>query len=138
MYYATPNWMQEQIPERVLNRYEIHFYKYGQPLTLQHNPETTALIGFSAGGLDVLKNYQTNYALVALIDPTTQKKYADLNFGVNTVIVYNSKNWGKINQSLETVARKINACGGLVIKSELSHSEIPKHFFNNYFYEKNR
>jgi len=51
MYYATPDWMDKQIPEWMWSRYEIIIYPYGTPLTMDYDPKTTGLIGFSAGGL---------------------------------------------------------------------------------------
>jgi hypothetical protein len=70
MHYATPKWMNQQIPEWMWGQYEIYIVPYGTPLSQikkDIDPKTTGLIGFSAGGLDVLKNYSKDYAFIGLI-----------------------------------------------------------------------
>ncbi len=135
MYYATPEWMDKQIPEWMWSRYEILIYSYNKPLPTYYDPKTTALIGFSAGGLDVLKNYRKDYAFVGLIDPSTRDKYTAIEYGANTHMMYNHRNWGKSNKSLRNVASQINKTGGDAKYVELPHKDIPKQFFNTYFYE---
>lgn len=136
MHYATPEWMEKQIPEWMWGRYEIFIAPYGTPLNeIRQNidPKTTALIGFSAGGLDVLKNYRTDYAFIGLIDPSTRSKYASTTFSSNTFMVYDASNWGTINKSLEPVARQVIKTGGRANEISMEHSKIPKHFFDTHF-----
>jgi hypothetical protein len=133
MYYATPDWMNKQIPEWMWSRYEIIIYPYGTPLTMDYDPKTTGLIGFSAGGLDVLKNYKKDYAFIGLIDPSTQKKFVSLEYSPNTYMLYNQKNWGTSNTSMTSVANKINSYGGMAISVSMKHADIPRYFFNTYF-----
>lgn len=133
MYYATPGWMDKQIPEWMWSEYEIFIYPYDTPVTMNHDPKTTALIGFSAGGLDVLKNYKKDYAFIGLIDPSTREKFINIEYGPNTYMIYNYKNWSGTNKSMVPVANKINSCGGTAISLTMKHADIPAHFFNTYF-----
>jgi hypothetical protein len=133
MYYATPDWMGEQIPEWMWSRYEIIIYPYNTPLLIDYDPKTTALIGFSAGGLDVLKNYKKDYAFIGLIDPSTREKFTTIEYGANTHMLYNHKNWGGSNKSLTKVAEQVNKSGGYAMCLNLPHKDIPREFFNKYF-----
>jgi hypothetical protein len=135
MYYATPQWCRQQTPQHIKDTYEIHYLKYGTPLeTIQNiNYQKTAILGFSAGGLDVLKNFNHNWAFVGLIDPTTRSKHTNLNFDKRVYMMYNEKNWGNTNKSLIPVALSINKCGGIATKVSLNHPDIYKHFFDTYF-----
>ena len=136
MHYATPEWMEKQIPEWMWGRYEIFIAPYGTPLNeikADINPSTTALIGFSAGGLDVLKNYKKEYAFVGLIDPSTRDKYTKTDYGPNTFMVFDASNWGSINPTLESVARQVIKTGGKAAEINMDHSKIPKYFFETHF-----
>jgi len=132
MHYATPAWMKKQIPAWMWSRYEIHIVPYGTKLSsiAYINPKTTALIGFSAGGLDVLRNYSQDYALVVLLDPTTKIHYANTDYGDNTYMFYNQANWGRTNRSMVEVADQINATGGRAESINLPHNKIPAYFFS--------
>ncbi len=131
MHYATPQWMHKQIPESMWSHFEIFIYKYGQQSVVEHNPSTTALIGFSAGGLDVFRHYSKDYALVVLLDPTTRPEFERIDFGSNVVMIYNSSNWGGTNKSLTKVAERIRASDNDVQSVKLGHSEIPSYYFKN-------
>jgi hypothetical protein len=48
-------------------------------------------------------------------------------------MIYNDKNWGDINKSLEKVANQIKNTGGKSTFVNLGHSSIPKYFFEYYF-----
>lgn len=136
MHYATPEWMEKQIPQWMWGEYEIFIVPYGTPLKdVRQNidPKTTGLIGFSAGGLDVLKNYSKDYAFIGLIDPSTRTNYAKVEYGPNTFMVYDADNWGSINQSLESVARQVIKTGGKAAEVKMDHSAIPKYFFETHF-----
>ena len=133
MYYATPDWMDKQIPEWMWSRYEIIIYPYSTPLTMEYDPKTTGLIGFSAGGLDVLKNYKKDYAFVGLIDPSTRVGFTDDIYGPNTVMIYNVSNWGGSNKSMKPVADQINKTGGTAISLSMGHKSMPSYFFKTYF-----
>ena len=134
MHYATPAWMEKQIPAWMWSRYEIHIAPYGTKLSSIANvdPKTTGLIGFSAGGLDVLRNYSQDYALVVLLDPSTRIDYAKTAYTTNTYMFYNQSNWGGTNKSMDEVANQINATGGKAVSMKLKHNEIPAYFFNHF------
>ena len=136
MYYATPQWMDKQLPPHLKSKYEVYMVPYGTPLSsIKQNidPRTTALIGFSAGGLDVFKNYSPDYAFIGLIDPSTDRRYNQLKYINNVHMIYNISNWGYINQNLPVAANAITRGGGEAIHTNMNHSEIPKHFFKTYF-----
>lgn len=136
MYYATPSWMNQQIPEWMWGKYEIYVVKYGTPLNQikkDIDPKTTGLIGFSAGGLDVLKNYSKDYAFIGLIDPSTRDVYTKIDYESNTFMVYNDKNWGNINKTLTKVANQISNTGGKAVLIRMEHSSMTKYFFETHF-----
>ena len=136
MYYATPQWMEQQIPEHLRYKYEVHMVPYGTPLSsikTKIDPKTTALIGFSAGGLDVFKNYNPDYAFIGLIDPSTNPRYNRLKYTNNIHMVYDVSNWGNINKNLSIAADAVTRGGGEAIHIDMGHSEIPKYFFAKYF-----
>ena len=136
MYYATPQWMEKQLPPHFKAQYEVYMVPYGTPLhKIKHNidPRTTALIGFSAGGLDVFKNYSPNYAFIGLIDPSTRAQYNQLKYHNNVHMLYDVSNWGNINKNLPNAAKAITNGGGEAIHIDMGHSEIPKYFFKTYF-----
>jgi hypothetical protein len=136
MYYATPQWCEKQLPHHIKEKYTIHYLKYGTSINQVTQPidyKSTGIIGFSAGGLDVLKYYNQDWAFVGLIDPTCRDKYKTLNFTKNTYMIYNDKNWGGTNKSLKTIANRVNQCGGNVKKIDLDHQSHFKYFFETYF-----
>jgi hypothetical protein len=136
MYYATPQWMNKQLPSHFKSQYEVYMVPYGTPLhKIKHNidPRTTALIGFSAGGLDVFKNYSPDYAFIGLIDPSTRPSYNQLKYTNNVHMLYDVSNWGNINKNLPSAAKAITNGGGEAIHIDMGHSEIPKYFFKTYF-----
>jgi hypothetical protein len=135
MYYATPQWCKTQVPDRVKAQYQIYYLRWGTPITQVPHPidySTTALIGFSAGGLDVLKNYKGDWKLVGLIDPSCRERYASLRFTGNTRMIYNERNWGGTNSSMGLVARRINQCGGQATRLQLDHPSHFRRFFEMY------
>jgi hypothetical protein len=133
MHYATPDWMEKQIPDWMWSRYKIHIVPYGSPMPVITDPKTTGLIGFSAGGLDVLKHYNKDYAFVGLIDPSTRVGFIDDIYGPNTVMIYNVSNWGGSNKSMKPVADQINKTGGTAISLSMGHKSMPSYFFKTYF-----
>jgi len=136
MYYATPKWMEQQIPSHFKTQYELYIVPYGTPLNkIKPNidPKTTALIGFSAGGLDVFKNYNPDYAFIGLIDPSTNPRYNQLKYTNNVHMLYDVSNWGNINKNLPIIANIIKKSGGDIEHINMEHSGIPKYFFIKYF-----
>jgi hypothetical protein len=136
MYYATPQWMDKQLPSHLKSKYEVYMVPYGTPLSsIKQNidPRTTALIGFSAGGLDVFKNYSPDYAFIGLIDPSTRSSYNQLKYTSNVHMLYDISNWGNINKNLYLAADAVTKGGGEAIHIDMNHKEIPKYFFIKYF-----
>lgn len=137
MYYATPQWMEKQIPEHLKStKYELYIVPYGTPLSnikTKINPSITALIGFSAGGLDVFKYYSPDYAFIGLIDPSTSYRYNQLKYTNNVHMMYNISNWGNINKNLYVTADIVIKNGGEAIHLNMEHNKIPKYFFEIYF-----
>jgi len=136
MHYATPQWMEQQLPPHFKTQYDVYIVPYGTPLSqIKQNidPNTTALMGFSAGALDVFKNYNPDYAFIGLIDPSTRIQYKLLEYNKNTHMMYNPLNWGNINKSLETIAHDVMMEGGESIEIHQPHNVFPKYFFQTYF-----
>jgi hypothetical protein len=128
--------MNEQIPEWMWGRYEIFIAPYGTPLNkikTDIDPKTTALIGFSAGGIDVLNNYKKDYAFVGLIDPSTRDRHAFVEYGPNTFMIYDISNWGDINKNLDNVAAQVIKTGGKAVELNMNHRDMPKYFFETHF-----
>lgn len=149
MRYATPKWMMEQMPKElfythivVLADYRLNwnvlkpiYDGFMKSKHLSNVVNSTSIAGFSAGGYDVYDNYNQNYRVVGLIDPSTRSSYSKLPFTSNTKMVYNDRNWGSyqsIKNALPLVANAINEKGGFAEKVSISHKEIPKYFFNKF------
>lgn len=115
------------------SRYEIFLYNYGESRIIEHDPKTTALVGFSAGGLDVLKHYSNEYALIALLDPSTHQEHELIQYGENVCMIYNQSNWGSMNRSISKIADRIKKNQGYVESVNLAHGKIPSYFFNQIF-----
>jgi hypothetical protein len=147
MDYATPTWMIEQMPKEILlnniviasgyhnslDSVEEALKRYMSKRLLKKGK--SSIIGFSAGGYNVLDNYNNNFKFVGLIDPSNRSKYNTLKFGSNTHMVYNKKNWGaypSIQGNMDILASKIDDGGGLTERVSLQHSKIPSYFFNKF------
>lgn len=136
MHYATPEWMEKQIPEWMWGRYEIFIAPYGTPLNKiksDIDPKTTALIGFSAGGIDVLNNYKKDYAFIGLIDPSTRDRHAFVDYYSNVFMIYDISNWGDINKNLDNVAAQVIKTGGKAVELNMNHKDMPRYFFETHF-----
>ena len=149
MRYATPEWMMEQMPKElfythiiILADYRINWNQlkpiydgFMKDKYLTNSINSTSIAGFSAGGYDVYDNYNQNYRLVGLIDPSTKSSYAKLPYSSNTKMVYNDRNWGgyaNIKKALPIVAKAINEKGGFAERVSISHKDIPRYFFNKF------
>jgi len=136
MYYATPQWCQQQLPSHIKESYTIYYLKWGTTIDQVPKPidyKSTAIIGFSAGGLDVLKYYNKDWGFVGLIDPTCREKYSTTEFSKNTYMIYYEPNWAGKNKSLKTIANRVNSCGGTARQVKISHENQYKYFFETYF-----
>jgi hypothetical protein len=94
-----------------------------------------SIVGFSAGGYNVLNNYNKNWRFVGLIDPSNKPNHQDLPFTTNTHMVYNESNWGSyptIKSQLPKLFSKVKSGGGDGERVSLQHDKIPAYFFNKY------
>jgi hypothetical protein len=147
MDYATPTWMLEQMPKEILlnniviaSSYHNSFDSVDEALKRYMSRKLlkkgkSSIMGFSAGGYNVLDKYNRNFKFVGLIDPSNKSKYNNLNFGSNTYMVYNKNNWGaypSIQGNMDVLASKIEDGGGLAESVSLQHSKIPSYFFNKF------
>ena len=147
--YATPNFMYDQLAnstakDLLLTNHCI-FVPYNstwnnvkdslQQIQTKYSTGEISLVGFSAGGLDVIENYTKDYKVVGLIDNSTNNAALKVNYGKNVIMVYNTKNWGgylKIKALLPKLATKIKQAGGIAEQVNLSHKKIPSYFFETY------
>ena len=147
MYYATPTWMLEQMPKEIFlnniviaSNYHNSFSSVDDALKRYMDRKLlkkgkSSVVGFSAGGLNVLDTYNRDFKFVGLIDPSNKSKYNSLNFGSNTYMVYNKNNWGaypSIQSNMDVLASKINDGGGVATSVSLPHKDIPSFFFDKY------
>ena len=145
--YATPSWMLSQIPNSILLNNLIFFAPYTKSINETFSEYTEyirnrgfeqkslSLIGFSAGGVDVMSKYDQNYRFFGLIDPSVSSGDENKNYGSNTHLIYNNSNWGyypSIKALQPKLATKIANGGGSVESVRLSHSEIPKYFWDKF------
>lgn len=146
MYYANPEWMYNQIPKEGLYKNIVVIAPYTmslekaksiyEPALKDYKIKDTSVMGFSAGGLQVQKNYSSSWKIAGLIDPSTRTQYVEIPFSDNVKMVYNNANWGgslssigNLQTKLET---KIKEKGGYAEKVSLAHEKIPKYFFERF------
>ena len=147
MDYATPTWMLEQMPKEILlnniviaSSYHNSLDSVDEALKRYMSKKLlkkgkSSIIGFSAGGYNVLNKYNKNFKFVGLIDPSNNSKYNTLNFGSNAHMVYNKNNWGaypNIKNNMDVLASKIDDGGGLIEKVSIQHAKIPSYFFEKF------
>lgn len=145
--YANPKWMLSKTPMDILARAIVAFIPYTTSFNdakgnvmkyLQKNnikTNSSSIIGFSAGGLNVQRAYNNDFKFVGLIDPSTRNEFLTLPFGKNTFMAYNDSNWGgypTIKSVLPKLDSKIQTSGGQAERVQLKHSDIPKYFFDKF------
>jgi len=146
MYYANPEWMYKQIPKEglyknivVIAPYTMSFERAKaiyEPALKNYNIKSTSVMGFSAGGLQVQKNYSPSWKIAGLIDPSTKSQYLELPFSDNVKMIYNNANWGGNLAGIGTVQTKLEPIikkkGGFAEKVNIAHESIPKYFFEKF------
>jgi len=146
MYYANPEWMYKQIPSEGLYNNIVVIAPYTmsyetaksifEPEIKQYKIANTSVMGFSAGGLQVQKNYSPTWKVAGLIDPSTRAEYVNLPFSSNVKMVYNNSNWGGslagIGTTQTKLEPKIKEKNGYAEKVSLAHDKIPKYFFDKF------
>lgn len=145
--YANKKWMKEQMPKSyflhnvvVLADYIDSFSAVKRQLEsfLSQNglkQGEVSIIGFSAGGVNVLNAYNKDFKFVGLIDPSNKPQHLNISFGKNAYMVYNTANWGAyptIQDNMNKIAKNVSNGGGFSSPTKMSHKEIPKYFFINY------
>ena len=146
MYYADPEWMYKQIPSEglyknivVIAPYTMSYAKAKsifEPAIKDLKIDSTSVMGFSAGGLQVQKNYSPQWKIAGLIDPSTRTEYLNLPFSSNVKMVYNDANWGGKLAGIGTIQTKlepkIKEKSGYAEKVSIAHENIPKYFFDKF------
>ena len=93
-----------------------------------------SVVGFSAGGHKVWP-LCGQYEFVGLIDPSTKDSYIK-NYFINdkrVVMMFNNENWGgRLSYIGDEQIRAKEIMGGNAIKVNMSHSKIPKAFFERF------
>lgn len=144
--YATPEWMLGQIPDALLKKYTFVIVPYNsstnraQELYKQYiskslKNKNTLVIGFSAGAKPVQEAYLSEFKLVGLIDPSTNQALTNKNYKSNTILSYDSSNWGglpSIKNLLPVLEENVIIGGGKAENIDLSHKEFVKYFLNKY------
>lgn len=145
--YANNKFMYDQIPDKIKDECFIVIAPYNinyNFLQLEINDfiaknkiliNKIALIGFSAGGHIVQKNYNKNLFFVGLIDPSVNDSYLNNDINNNMFMLYNHNNWSgypNIKKNLPLLNNKINNFGGESLEILESHSKIPNLFFKKY------
>lgn len=95
-------WYKSHIPKEVLNKtifiitnYRNTIEKAEDFVEEKFGKEITSLAGFSQGGVEAWKAASSSkYDLVGLIDPSTENRHKNVNFGPNTYMVCRPNNWG--------------------------------------------
>lgn len=146
MYYANPEWMYKQIPNEGLYKNIVVIAPYTmslekaksifEPEIKDLKIESTSVMGFSAGGLQVQKNYSPTWKVAGLIDPSIRTEYLNLPLSSNVKMIYNNANWGGGLAGIGTVQTKlepkIKEKNGYAEKVSLAHDKIPKYFFDKF------
>lgn len=147
MYYANPEWMAEQLKPSYFEKSILLIIPYTQsyktilPNALKeidragYKVNGKAIMGFSAGGNDVLQNYSDEFYFVGLIDPSLTQSGLNLPIDKRWGMMFNDKNWGSypsIKALFQPYAEKINDQNGFALGTNLKHQDIPKEFFKEF------
>ena len=152
--YATPEYMEESIPNSIKENYLIFYYPYTEKVDAKFldfiqklkesdlKPRSISFAGFSAGGKNVMKAMQIfeyrkihNIPIIKyiLIDPSIDKSiYKTLDYS-QAVMAYGSN--GMVNlyaneyYDLESI---INQQDGVIDRQSLSHSDFIPYIFQNH------
>ena len=147
MYYANPSWVLEQVTPKMLDEAILVLIPYTESYS-EIVPEAKkeiankgydisgiSLMGFSAGGNDVLQNYSDDFYFIGLIDPSLTQSGLNLPIDNRWGMMFNDKNWGgypSIKSLFKPYADKINENDGFALGTNLKHEDIPKEFFKEF------
>ena len=152
---SSMQWYKSHIPKSVLNKCIFIITNYRNTIENaeefveeKFNKKITSLAGFSQGGVEAWKQAgSSKYDLVGLIDPSTENKHVNINFGPNTYMVCRPRNWGG-HKYVETVkklmrdhfcAKRNEEYKGHVIcmdKKDYDNYDVTHEEFLDFFYTK--
>lgn len=142
--YATSEWMKAQMPQSyflnnvvVIANYTDSFKTVRdrlQEFMTKNNlkQKNVSVLGFSAGGINVLNGYSKDYKVIGLIDPSNKPEHTDISFGNNVYMIYNINNWGAyptIQKNMKRIAEAVNRGGSISSSIDMKHKDIPQYFF---------
>jgi dienelactone hydrolase len=140
--YATPEWMNEQIPNHIKDNKTIIVKSYNSNIEEvieelnELNYDNLEVVGFSAGGRNVFKLVKKiKIDLVGLIDPTVPRSWSLEGFPQTSILFFNNDNWAYYpdikERQLELKDSMVDK-GMIVVEEELNHKDFPKVFFTEY------
>ncbi len=147
MYYATPQWMKDQMPEDYMLKGIVVFaphtttYKKVRaavdPLLQQEGVEFTSesIAGFSAGGKPTLNAYSKDLRFVGLIDPSfTPAVDLKKQFHSNVAMMWGSPAMIGLftKDGYDTLQSAIKKAGGNSEQITMDHKKFPAIFFERY------
>lgn len=151
MHYATPEWMEKQVPDIYKsNKVFLFVDSWRTKTTLKEallyksknlpGFNITSVSGFSLGGYETWGAIANNYDFIGLMDPSTNSSNVNTYTAYkgnkqapsNVIMAYNLATWGDI-PSIKSNLQKVAPLMGPYAKAlKLSHEQIPKWFFENY------
>lgn len=151
MDYATPEWMEKQVPDIYKsNKVFLFVDSYRTKTTLNEaltfkgknfpGYNITSVSGFSLGGYQAWSAIANNYKFIGLIDPSTNDNnvttyitYKGINPPPsNIVMIYNINTWNSIPGIKANLKEVAPLMGPYAQSSKLSHGQIPEYFFKTY------
>ena len=140
--YATPDWMNSQIPTNIKDNKTIIIKSYNTDIEEvieelnELNYNNLEVVGFSAGGRNVFKlAKKVKIDLLGLIDPTVPRSWSLEGFPINSILFFNNDNWSyypDIKERQLELKDSMLDNGMIVVEEELNHREFPKAFFEEY------
>lgn len=140
--YATPEWMDSQIPTHVIDNRTVIIKSYNTDVEEvieelnELNYDNLEVVGFSAGGRNVFKlAKKIRIDLLGLVDPTVPRSWSLEGFPSNSILFFNNDNWNyypDIKERQIELKEVMLDNGMMVVEEELNHKDFPKVFFEEY------
>ena len=140
--YATPEWMESQIPTQISENRIIILKPYNSDVEevikelSDLDYSRLEVVGFSAGGRNVFKlAKKIKIDLLGLIDPTVPRSWSLEGFPPTSILFFNNDNWGyypDIKERQLELKESMVEEGMIVVEEELNHKDFPQVFFTNY------
>ena len=141
--YATPKWMEKQIPKKIFDQYNVLILSYKKDLKsvkqwyfqkYQKDLRPNILMGFSRGGLQSEKELNGKYEMVCLLDPVLSGSLLNIRKHKNTIIIFNSWTWDhRYSKKLMSYGKHICRNSGIWKIEEVDHKNFPTYFFKTFF-----